>query len=26
MGQKHYNYNYFFEAIEDNDWIRLIRG
>lgn len=26
MGQKHYNYNYFFEAIEDNQWIRLIRG
>jgi hypothetical protein len=26
MGQKHYNYNYFFEAVEDNDWIRLIRG
>jgi hypothetical protein len=26
MGQKHYNYNYFFEAIEDNEWIRLIRG
>ena len=26
MGQKHYNYNYFFEAIDDNSWIRLIRG
>jgi hypothetical protein len=26
QGQKHYNTNYFFEAIDDNVWIRLIRG
>jgi hypothetical protein len=26
QGQKHYNTNYFFEAIDDNSWIRLIRG
>jgi hypothetical protein len=26
QGQKHYNNNYFFEAIDDNLWIRLIRG
>jgi hypothetical protein len=26
MGQKYYNDDYFFEAIDDNDWIRLIRG
>lgn len=26
QGQKYYNYNYFFEAIDDNVWIRLIRG
>ena len=26
QGQKHYNSNYFFEAVDDNLWIRLIRG
>jgi len=26
QGQKHYNLNYFFEAVDDNLWIRLIRG
>jgi hypothetical protein len=26
QGQRHYNVDYFFEAIDDNDWIRLIRG
>ena len=26
QGQKHYNSNYFFEAVDDNIWIRLIRG
>jgi len=26
QGQRHYNIDYFFEAINDNDWIRLIRG
>ena len=26
QGQKHYNNNYFFEAIQDNIFIRLIRG
>jgi hypothetical protein len=26
MGQKHYNFNYFFEAVDNNLWIRLIRG
>ena len=26
QGQKHYNSNYFFEAVDDNVWIRLIRG
>lgn len=26
MGQKHYNLAYFFEAVGDNNWIRLIRG
>lgn len=26
QGQKHYNTNYFFEAVDDNTWIRLIRG
>jgi hypothetical protein len=26
QGQKHYNTNYFFEAVDDNEWIRLIRG
>lgn len=26
QGQKHYNNNYFFEAVDDNLWIRLIRG
>ena len=25
-GQKHYNSNYFFEAVDDNIFIRLIRG
>jgi hypothetical protein len=26
QGQRHYNIDYFFEAVDDNDWIRLIRG
>lgn len=26
MGQKHYNGDYFFEAVDNNLWIRLIRG
>jgi hypothetical protein len=26
QGQKHYNNNYFFEAVADNNFIRLIRG
>ncbi len=26
QGQKHYNTAYFFEAVDDNDWIRLPRG
>jgi hypothetical protein len=26
QGQKHYNPSYFFEAVNDNLWIRLIRG
>jgi hypothetical protein len=26
QGQKHYNVDYFFEAVDDNLWIRLIRG
>lgn len=26
QGQKHYNNNYFFEAVDDDLWIRLIRG
>jgi hypothetical protein len=26
QGQKHYNPSYFFEAVDDNLWIRLIRG
>ena len=26
QGQKHYNSDYFFEAVDDNLWIRLIRG
>jgi hypothetical protein len=26
QGQKHYNSNYFFEAVDDNLWKRLIRG
>lgn len=26
QGQKHYDSNYFFEAVDDNLWIRLIRG
>jgi hypothetical protein len=26
QGQKYYNNNYFFEAVDDNLWIRLIRG
>jgi hypothetical protein len=26
QGQKHYNNNYFFEAVADNIFIRLIRG
>jgi hypothetical protein len=26
QGQKHYNNNYFFEAVADNLFIRLIRG
>jgi len=26
QGQKHYNNEYFFEAINDNIWIRLTRG
>jgi hypothetical protein len=26
QGQNHYNSNYFFTAVDDNDWIRLIRG
>ena len=26
QGQRHYNVDYFFEAVDDNDWIRLIRG
>jgi len=26
QGQRHYNIDYFFECINDNDWIRLIRG
>jgi hypothetical protein len=26
QGQKHYNSDYFFEAVDDNIWIRLIRG
>jgi len=26
QGQSHYNANYWFTAVADNDWIRLIRG
>jgi hypothetical protein len=26
QGQSHYNQNYFFTAVDDNVWIRLIRG
>ena len=26
QGQAHYNGNYWFTAVDDNDWIRLIRG
>jgi len=26
QGQRYYNIDYFFEAVDDNDWIRLIRG
>ena len=26
QGQSHYNGNYWFTAVDDNDWIRLIRG
>jgi hypothetical protein len=26
QGQRHYNIDYFFEAVNDNEWIRLIRG
>ncbi len=26
MGQKYYNLKYFYEAVDDNLWIRLIRG
>ena len=26
QGQSHYNQNYFFMAVDDNVWIRLIRG
>ena len=26
QGQKHYDSNYFFESVDDNLWIRLIRG
>jgi hypothetical protein len=26
QGQRHYNIDYFFEAVDDNDWVRLIRG
>jgi len=26
QGQRHYNIDYFFECVNDNEWIRLIRG